>query len=708
MRRILFEQTDFASLPNPPAGFNYIGFDGEEFSEKTHGGSINPAGGGSIVHTLTYNDFLILLSSDPGIVNGDKYFITGFDTELYGGNDVLVIGLPGNNFTKEAICRFHNPRYDAYPVWDPQDTYLVDDIVIYGGKVWKNLTGSTGNPSSDPLETGVLFLDNTNWEFQEYDAGTLIGYYVYSWDKIEIGYADDEYYHTGTNLQFCINSRYDSIRNNYVRVGQLDDPGYGGDRWFFCGMNPISVFPWGNNNVNDCTITDSYFNCINLLGITTIYGVEMSNYSHVFNTEFRDTTIEGLTLKNESSLDGTFINCNIKNILLNNSSSIYGTYYSTDIINLNFSNESSGSGVFYNSYLNYINLDNYSAFTGINATASYFRNIDMTNESYIDNIELSVGGVGNSYFERINLSNRSYIKHVDLYNSSMYDIKLDNYSYIEGYPVIDIWNSSINYINFNNHSRIYGNIGLSSSYFKRIDMTNRSIIEGDIDFENSHLEKIDATNDSLINNLYFSNDSDTPGTSIENLNMNFSSITDIYLNNSIILAPSLDRSELINLHGDGLSLMAIDLNIGSFDFLSLGTVSNLTNGPSAKPFEYKYITQTYMNGSNGYGLTDALLDINTMLVPEGSYVDKLSINCTELVYSGDSATFSFGILGLTTSLEIAVSEISNTVKLFDISDGLDLSRSISDGLLSTSLSGGTDVTSGSIYMEITLKLNPFS
>ena len=705
MRRILFEQTDFASLPNPPAGFNYIGFDGEDFSEKTHGGNINLAGGGSIVHTLTYNDFLILLSSDPGIVNGDKYFITGFDTELYGGNDVLVIGLPGNNFTKEAICRFHNPRYDSYPVWDPQDTYLVDDIVIYGGKVWKNLTGSTGNPSSEPLEPGVLFLDSINWEFQEYDAGTLSGYYVYSWDKIEIGYADDEYYHTGTNLQFCINSRYDAIRNNYVRVGQLDDPGFGGDRWFFCGINPISVFPWGNNNVNDCSITDSYFNCINLLGTTTIYGVEMSNYSHVFNTEFRDTTIEGLTLKNESSLDGTFVDCEIKNILLNNSSSISGTYYSTDIINLNFSNESSGSGVFYNSYLKWINLDNNSYFSEINATASYFQNINMTNESYINDVELSVGGVGNSYFERIDLSNRSRIKYVDLYNSTMYDIKLDNYSYIEGYPVIDIWNSSINYINFNNHSRIYGNIGLSSSYFKRIDMTNRSTI-GDIDFENSHLEKIDATNDSLINNLYFSNDSDTPGTFVENLNMNNSNFEDIHLNNSSVFSPSLDRSDLINLHGDNLNLIGIDSTIGNFNFLSLGTVSNLTPLISNRLNEYNYINIIEMDGTDGYGLTNSSLDIGTMLVPGGSYIDKLVIDCTELIYSGGSPTFSFGISGLTASLEIAVSEISNKVKVFDLSNGLlDGTKSVTDTILSASLSGGTIITSGLVSMEVSLKLS---
>jgi len=707
MRRILFEQTDFTSLPNPPAGFNYIGFDGEDFTQKTHDGDINPAGGGSIVHTLSYNDFIILLSTDGGIVNGDKYFITGFDSELYGGNDVLVIGLPQNNFTKEAICRFHNPRYDLYSVWDSEGSYSVNDIVIYGGKVWKNLTGATGNPSTEPLEPGVLFLDSTNWEFQEYDAGTLSGYYVYSWDKVEIGYADDTYYHTGTNLQFCINSRYDAIRNNYVRVGQLDDTSYGGDRWFLCGINPISVFPWGNNDVNDCTITDSYFNCINAIN-TTIYGVEMSNYSHIFDTTFRDTTIEGLTLKNESYLNGTFIGCEIRNISLNNSSNIYGEFYSSDIINLNFNNESSGYGSFYNSYIQYISLDNNSSFNTISASASYFQNINLNNRSYIENVELSIGLVdSNSYLERVNLSNRSYIKNVDLYDSTMYEISLDNYSYIEGNAVIDLWNSSITYINFNNHSRIYGNIGLSSSYFKRIDMTNRSRMEN-ISFENSNLELIDATNDSSITNLHFYDDNPDPGTRIESLSLRNSTVSNIGLTNSVIYYSNLDRSTLSNLLGEDLSVLGMDLNLGSLNFQSLGTVNNLTQGTSVKIGEYKYVTQVNMDGSNGYGLTDAALDISTMLVPIGSYVDKLSINCSELTYSGGPATLSFGILGLTPILDIAVSDISNNVKLFDISNGLDLSKSISDTILSASLSGGTDITSGSIYIEITLKLNPFT
>ena len=331
----------------------------------------------------------------------------------------------------------------------------------------------------------------------------------------------------------------------------------------------------------------------------------------------------------------------------------------------------------------------------------------MTNESWISDIELTVGGIGSSTIERLDLSNRSYITNVELYNSSMYEIKFDNYSYIQGNPHIDLYNNSyFSYINLDNHSRISQNIGLTgSSYFKRIDMTNRSRIEGPIDFQNnSRIEKIDATNDSYINTLYFNGNS-----YVEDLNMNNATFENINLNDSqggpsSIIYTSLDRSNLTNLTGESVVLVAYDLNISLLDFQSLGTVSNLTPLTSVKLGDYKYISDIEMNGTEGYGLIDSSLNIGTMLVPQDSYIERLSINCTELVYSGGSPTFSFGISGLTASLEIAISEISNKVKVFDLSNGLlDGTKSVTDTILSAGLSGGSNITSGTIYMEITLK-----
>ena len=646
--------------------------------------------GGSLVE-LTYAESISLLAGEE-VAEGVRYLITGFDVELYGGTDILVSGLPNNQFSTSGYGKFYNPNYGSMSVWDSSATYSIDGLAIYGGKVWKNLTGSVGDVDNNPFT-----LDNTNWELQ--DDFTNTNHYITVWDQIELGFAEGV---------FCINSRYDSYRNNYVRVGQLDS--YENDRWFWCGINPIAAFGWGNDNINDCDIKDSYFNCLNIIGTTTIYGVKMSNYSFMFFTSFKDSTIEALNFENESgcfslNLDNsTFKNCN-----LDNNSTISGEFNSNSTIeNINFSNNSSLDNLnFYESSFNNINLDNSSYINQISASASYFQNVNMTNESWISLVELTVGGVGSSTIERLDLSNRSYITNVELYNSSMYEIKVDNYSYMEGNPHIVLYNNSyFSYINLDNHSRISQNIGLTgSSYFKRIDMTNRSRIEGPIDFQNnSRIEKIDATNDSYINTLYFNGNS-----YVEDLNMNNATFENINLNDSqggpsSIISTSLDRSNLTNLTGESVVLVAYDLNISLLDFQSLGTVSNLTPLTSVKLGDYKYISEIEMDGTEGYGLTNSSLNIGTMLATQDSYIERLSINCTELVYSGDSATFSFGISGLTASLEIAISEISNKVKVFDLSNGLlDGTKSVTDTILSAGLSGGSNITSGTIYMEITLK-----
>ena len=640
---------------------------------------------------LTYTEALALLASE-GVVDGKRYLITEFDVELYGGTDILVSGLPNNQFSTSGYGKFYNPNYGSMSIWNPDATYSIDGLAIYGGKVWKNLTGSVGE-----IFYNTFLLDNTNWELQEDYTNT--DHYIAVWDQIELGFAGGD---------FCINSRYDSYRNNYVRVGQLDS--YENDRWFWCGINPIAAFGWGNDNINDCDIKDSYFNCLNIIGTTTIYGVKMSNYSFMFFTSFKDSTIEALNFENESGCfslildNSTFRNCN-----LDNNSTISGEFNSNSTIeNINFSNNSSLNNLnFYGSSFNNINLDNSSYITQISASASYFQNVNMTNESWISLVELTVGAGGISTIERLDLSNRSYITNVELYNSSMYEIKFDNYSYIQGNPHIVLYNNSyFSYINLDNHSRISQNIGLTgSSYFKRIDMTNRSRIEGPIDFQNnSRIEKIDATNDSYINTLYFNGNS-----YVEDLNMNNATFENINLNDSqggpsSIISTSLDRSNLTNLTGESIVLVAYDLNISLLDFQSLGTVSNLTPLTSVKLGDCKYISDIEMNGTEGYGLIDSSLNIGTMLVPQDSYIERLSINCTELVYSGDSATFSFGISGLTASLEIAISEISNKVKVFDLSNGLlDGTKSVTDTILSAGLSGGSNITSGTIYMEITLK-----
>jgi len=91
MRRILFQQTDFNLLPNPPAGFNYIGFDGVNFSEKSEDGKINQSvgatgptgatgvGGNLNVIENTYSELVDNITSET-LTTGSYYIITDFQT----------------------------------------------------------------------------------------------------------------------------------------------------------------------------------------------------------------------------------------------------------------------------------------------------------------------------------------------------------------------------------------------------------------------------------------------------------------------------------------------------------------------------------------------------------------------------------------------------------------------------------------------------
>jgi hypothetical protein len=82
MRRILFTETDFNTLPNPPAGFKYIGFNGPTFTEKDENGSSTPTGGGGGSASFTEITYQALRTSQDRseLTPGGYYLITDYKT----------------------------------------------------------------------------------------------------------------------------------------------------------------------------------------------------------------------------------------------------------------------------------------------------------------------------------------------------------------------------------------------------------------------------------------------------------------------------------------------------------------------------------------------------------------------------------------------------------------------------------------------------
>jgi hypothetical protein len=256
-------------------------------------------------------------------------------------------------------------------------------------------------------------------------------------------------------------------------------------------------------------------------------------------------------------------------------------------------------------------------------------------------------------------------------------------------------------------------------------MTNRSRIQGPIDFQNnSRIEKIDATNDSYIDNLSFNNDSymenlDISSTYFSNIGLSASYINLVrtfasYVenidirNNSYLQSINIDKSNFSNLQAyDNSNIYQIDLNSAYLNLTELGTFSRtFPSGTSFRFNELKYQFDLTFDGSSGYGLTGSFLNIPAMLMPQDFYIEKVIIETSGLTYSGTVSTiFSLSTPGLSPSIvEIAVSEIYDKIKVLDISNGLIIgSKADSDKMLTAFLTGGTNITSGEIKMEVTIK-----
>jgi hypothetical protein len=101
-------------------------------------------------------------------------------------------------------------------------SYAIDDVVIWGGYHWTNLTGDIGSDDS------ILALDNTNWLKVDYNSTD----YNVVYDEISYDYVND-----------WIFSRKDNVGNivEYTWADKLyneDNEGY--------SENTISTFQWGN------------------------------------------------------------------------------------------------------------------------------------------------------------------------------------------------------------------------------------------------------------------------------------------------------------------------------------------------------------------------------------------------------------------------------------------------------------------------------
>jgi hypothetical protein len=145
MRRILFSETDFNTLPNPPAGFKYIGFDGPNFTSKDETGTSVPTGGGGGLLDVSYSELTLLIGSQS-LTPGTYYRITDFRT---------CYDQPNYDIYRNAIMTGNYKVGEVFPIivfaissngiaqdaW--QEDFPLDKIKYFVGYETTEITGGT-------------------------------------------------------------------------------------------------------------------------------------------------------------------------------------------------------------------------------------------------------------------------------------------------------------------------------------------------------------------------------------------------------------------------------------------------------------------------------------------------------------------------------------------------------------------------------------
>ncbi len=238
-----------------------------------NGKIIAGTGGGGGTQTLTKAQLDTAITNST-LTPGAYYFITGVDVNLYGGTTVLLQATSTNTIGSAGYGFFYTPDYNTMYIWESTGTYALDDVVVWGGYVWQNLTGNTGTSVDD------FTLDATNWQQIPFNP---ITYNVW-WDEIKYSYADD-----------LITYRADKFGN------VLDGVLFGINNY---GYSPIKVYRWGNGNYSKNTIIDGFFNLVNS---------KLSAFNNNYFSSF--CRVESFIVNNSCSINNTTwgTNCSINN-----------------------------------------------------------------------------------------------------------------------------------------------------------------------------------------------------------------------------------------------------------------------------------------------------------------------------------------------------------------------------------------------------------
>jgi hypothetical protein len=586
MQYIQFQPLNSSQIPNSPSGAINLFVDSTDNSVKIKDTNGNTFSCSYTVVNKTQMDSLIASSS---LNPGNFYKITGVDTNLYAGTDIILQATSPNTLSKGGWGLFYTPNYNLYNVWSNVDrvnigsttgffqfsesihgdqgqtgdliqvpgsstmtfvntggnwgtttniygdysgayaqftgyisqaSYTVGQKVIWGGFVWQNLIGGVGNTPLGWPYTQIQ-LDNTNWTFVPYNTTD----YTLVCDVIEYQYEYD-------------NISYRKNETNEV----FSDFNWFSNAW---GYNNINRFPWGNPNVLNVSIKNSYLDSLinfpnqnnNLIknvsfdngggfnahtwGIgTQITNITSDKGGHMVSMNLGDNTqIDNINLKQYAFFNSIYtsnndINYNQINNIEVGQYSNFQDIYIYPYSNISFINLNTGCNfeyvyIFPSSNITSVNVDIYGSFEYINlGVNSSIADVYVGSES-------TFGGILGNYdcnFTSIDLLSNSFLGNIyfNAVGNTIVDVKIssggaveniyfnDNYSQIFGIDISPF--GQLNSITFGSSAYIsYVNIGTTS--LNNILLNSNSTIEYSTFENNCIFQNIILDNSVILQNI---------------------------------------------------------------------------------------------------------------------------------------------------------------------------------------------------------------
>ena len=385
------------------------------------------------------------------------------------------------------------------------------------------------------LENGSMIWNINLFNGAYIETVKLSNYSELSYFLLDGGYLSNITIDNGSHLNyFTLGSSYCYLENitinNNSSIGEFSLLEENGNWCYFENItldnnSQIDAITLFSNNIDqsyfqDITITnDSY---INYFAATASYlqNINISNDSQIGGVYMENSNIAQMELTNSAYFigdietddgfggDGDIIitDSNLEYIKLTNNSLFTGPITissGSQIKNLYMEYSYIGGREQDNNDLFNITIDNSTLDNLVLEGRSYIANLEMYN-STLSNTKLSnyskITSDGNSVYiedsnlDLISLSNHSYIGYdrVEIINgTNWYDVKLDNYSKIGGYIYFD--NSQFGVISLNNNSKFWGNsddIYINTSSVHYISLNNHSEITGYLEIANSTFQNI--------------------------------------------------------------------------------------------------------------------------------------------------------------------------------------------------------------------------